>query len=129
MGHHICAAPIRTAATKDTLVFSRLKMGHLTFISGDLNAHFPMRGMNQPTSTRGEQLVDWVIAHFASFLNGGVANLLNRATGGLTSLDISLARPSLTYKAVWVVVEDLSSDHMPITIDLRCQTPVASGPH
>ncbi len=84
---------------------------------------------NQPSDTRGEQLEDWVIAHSASVLNDRTATLLNRATGGLSSLDVSLAHPFLADKVEWTVGEDLGSDHLPITIELRCQTPVTSDPH
>ncbi len=104
-------------------------MGHLTFLGGDLNAHSPLWDTNQPSDARGGQLEEWVIAHSASSLNDGTAMLLKRATGGLSSPDVSLAHPSLADKAQWTVGEDLGSDHLPITIELRCQTPVASDPH
>ncbi len=104
-------------------------MGHLTFLGGDLNAHSPLWDTNQPSDARGEQLEDWVIAHSASVLNDGAATLLNRATGGLSSPDVSLAHPSLADKAEWTVGEDFGSDHLPITIEFRCQTPVAPDPH
>ncbi len=84
---------------------------------------------NQPSDARGEQLKDWVIAHSANVLNDGTATLLNRETGGLSSPDISYAHPSLADKAKWTVGKDLGSDHLPITVELRCQTPVASDPH
>ncbi len=54
---------------------------------------------------------------------------LNRTTGGLSSPDVSLAHPSFVDKAEWTVGEDLFSDHLPITKELRCQTPVTSDPH
>ncbi len=96
---------------------------------GDLKAHSPLWDTNQTSDARGEQLEDWVIAHSASVLNDGTATLLNRATGGLSSPDLSLAHPSLADKGEWTVGEDLGCDHLPITLELRCQTPVASGPH
>ncbi len=98
-------------------------MGHLTFLGGDLNVHSPLWDTNQPSDARGEQLEDWVIAHSASVLNDGAATSVNRATGGLSSPDVSLAHPSLADKAEWTVGENLGSDHFPITIELRCQTP------
>ncbi len=81
-------------------------MGHLTFLGGDLNAHSSLWDTNQPSDVRGEQLEDWVIAHSASVLNDGAATLLNRATGGLSSPDVSLAHPSLADKAELTVGED-----------------------
>ncbi len=66
--------------------------------------------------------------HSQRNLNDGTATLLNRATGGLSSPGESLAHPSLADKAEWTVGEELGSDHLHITIELRCQTPVASGP-
>ncbi len=103
-------------------------MGHLSFLGGDLNAHSPLWDTNQPSDARGEQLEDWVIAHSASVLNDGTETLLNRATGDLSSPDVSLAHPSLADETEWTVGKGPGSDHLPITIELRCQTPVASDP-
>ncbi len=63
---------------------------------GDLNAHSHLWDTNQPSDTRGKQLEDWVIAHYASALNDGTATLLNRATGDLSSPGFPL-----TDKAEW----------------------------
>ncbi len=104
-------------------------MGFLVFIGGDLNANSPLRDTSQPSETHGEQQGDWVTAYSASVLNDGAATLLNRATGGLSSPDISLAHPSLTDKAEWTVGEDLGLGNLPITIELCCQTPVVLDPH
>ncbi len=79
----------------------------------------PLWDTNQPSDTRGEQLEDWVIAHSASVLN---------AAGGLSSPGVSLAHPYLADEAELTVGEDLGSDHLPITIELRYQTPVATDP-
>ncbi len=57
------------------------------------------------SDARDEQLEDWVIAHSASALDDETATLLNRATGGLSSPDVSLAHPSLADKAEWTVVK------------------------
>ncbi len=54
-------------------------MGHLTFLGGYLNAHYPLWATNQPNDARGEQLEDWVIAHSASVLNDGTATLQQQA--------------------------------------------------
>ncbi len=53
--HNIYAAPIRSTGITDTLDFSRLQIGHLTFPGGDLNAHSSLWDTNQPSDTRGEQ--------------------------------------------------------------------------
>ncbi len=87
--HNIYAATIRSAGITDRLDFARLQMGHLTFLGGDLNTHSPLWDTNQPSDARGEQLEDWIIAHSASVLNDGTTTLLNRATGGLSSPDVS----------------------------------------
>ncbi len=84
---------------------------------------------HQPSDTRSKQLEDWVIAHSASGFNDRAVALLNSATGGLSSPDVSLAHPSLADKGEWTVGEDLGCDHLPITLEFRCQTPVASDPH
>ncbi len=123
--HNICAAPIRSAGITDRPNFAHLQMGHLTFLGGDLNAHSHLWDTNQPRDARGEQLDYWVIVHSASVRNDETAVLLNRTTGGLRSLDVSLAHPSLADKAEWTLGEDLGSDQLPITIELRCQSPVA----
>ncbi len=84
---------------------------------------------SQPNDTCGEQLDDWAIAHSASVLSDEAATLLNRATGGLSSPDLSSAHPSVADKAEWTMDEDLDLDNLPITVELRLQTPVASDPH
>ncbi len=84
--NNINAAPIRSSGITDTLDFARLQMGHL---GGDLNAHSPLWDTNQPSDARGEQLEDCVIARSVSILNDGPVTLLNRATGGLNSTDVS----------------------------------------
>ncbi len=127
--HNIYATPIRSAGITDKLDFARLQMGHLTFLGGGLNAHSPLWDTSQPSDKRGEQLEDWVIAHSTSVLIDGTATLLNRAKGGLSSPEVSLAHRSLADKAEWTVGEDFGTDHLLITIELRCQTPVASDPH
>ncbi len=126
---HSYAAPIRSAGITDTLNFARLQMGHLTFLGGNLNVHSPLWDTNQPSGARVEQPEEWITAHSASVLNDGTATLINRAPDGPSSPDVSLAHPSLADKADWTVGEDPGSDHLPITIELRCQTPVASDPH
>ncbi len=123
--HNIYAAPIRSAGITDTLDFARLQMGHLSFLGGDLNAHSPLCDTNQPSDAGGEQVENWMNAHSSSVLKDGTATLLNRATVGLSSPDVSLAHPFLADKAEWTVGEDLGSDHLPITIELRCQTPMS----
>ncbi len=97
--HNIYAASIRSADIRDTLDFARLQMGHQTFLGGDLNAHSPLWDTNQPSDARGEKLEGWDIAHSAGVLNEGTATLLNRATCGLGSPDVSLAHPFLADKA------------------------------
>ncbi len=123
--HNIYAAPIQPAGITDTLDFAC----HLPFLGDDLNAHSPLWDINQPSDTRGEQLKDWVVPQSPSVLNDGAATLLNRATGGLSSPEVSQAHLSLADKTELSVSEDLGSDHLPITIELRCQTPVTSDPH
>ncbi len=105
----------------DTLDFARLQVGHLSFLGDDLNAHSALWETDQPTDICGKQLEVWVIAHSASALNDGAATLLNRATGGLSYPEVSIAHPSLADKAEWTVGEDLGSDSLPITIELRLQ--------
>ncbi len=83
----------RSAGITDTLDFARLQTGHLIFLGGYLNAHSPLWNTYQPSDTRGEQLGEWVITHSATVLNDGSATLLNRATGGLSSPDVSLVHP------------------------------------
>ncbi len=95
-------------------------MCRVIFLGSDLTAQSPWWGTNQPSDTRGEQLEDWVIAHSAIVLNDGTATLLNRATGGLSSLDVFIAQPSFADKAEWTVGKCLDSDHLSITIEFLC---------
>ncbi len=50
---------------------------------------------------------NWVVAHSASVLTDGAATLLNRTTGGLSSLDVAFTHPSLADKAELTVGEKL----------------------
>ncbi len=104
-------------------------MGRLIFIGGDLNAYSPLWETNQWSDSRGEKVEVWVFAHPDCGLNGGAATLLNCATGGLSCPDVFLAHLILADKAGWTVGEDLGPDHLPITKELRCQTPVAPDHH
>ncbi len=100
-------------------------MGRLTFIGRDLNTCSPLWETNQSSDTRGEKLEVWVFTQPDCGLNDGAATLLNCTTGGLSRPDVFLAPLSLADKAGWTAGEDLGTDHLPITIELRCQTPVA----
>ncbi len=61
----------------------------------------------------------------ASILNDGAATFVNRGTGGLSTTDITAVSNAWSTGTEWTVGEDLGSDHLPITITIRCEVPAA----
>ncbi len=78
---------------------------------------------------RGEFVEDWLLSQNASILNDGTATCINRGTCGLSTPDITAVSNAWSTGTEWTVVEDLGSDHLPITTTIGCKEPAASAPH
>ena len=89
-------------------------------ICGDFNAHCPIWDHNQPSDTRGEEVLDWLVVNNLSALNDGHPTRINRATSNDSTPDITIASPTAKDKCEWTVDDPLaSSDHSPIIISYR----------
>ena len=67
----------------------------------------------------GEEVFDWVISSDLLLLNEpDTPTLLHRSSGSRSSPDISFAPYSLALSCSWEVLQDLSSDHLPILLSI-----------
>ena len=74
------------------------------------------RGTSDPI---GEEVFDWVISSDLLPLNDpDTPTLLHRFSGSRPSPDISFAPSSLALSFSWEVLQDLTSDHLPILISI-----------
>ena len=90
-------------------------------ILGDFNCHHLIWDLKDTSDHCGDEVFNWVISSDLLPLNNSdIPNLLHRSLP-----DISFAPPSLALSCSWEVLQDLSSDHLPIllTIPLHSFTP------
>lgn len=89
-----------------------------TLIVGDLNAH--SEDWHSPLSDpRGNALSNEIALSNSGVLNGNAPTRLP-TTGRPTSPDVSVASDSMLSSLSWKTVTSLSSDHLPIILDLNC---------
>ena len=96
-------------------------------ILGDFNAHHPQWYKHQPTDPRGTSLVNLVDDTPLVTLNTHQPTRVpphNRPT----SPDITLTHLTLASKITWQTLPQLSSDHLPILIEIRLKKPLNSNP-
>ena len=108
----ICSSPTdgRTDSFSSSILFSSRNL----FILGDFNCHHPLwdsRGTCDPCS---EEVFDWVISSDLTLYDPDTPTLLHHSSGSRSSPDISFAPSSLALSCSWEVLQDLSSDHLPI---------------
>ncbi len=66
------ANPFLLAGTAGSLDLTYLRLGQiLVFLSGGLGSHSPLRGTNQLSYHKGNQLEDWLAAHSVCILEDG----------------------------------------------------------
>jgi len=89
--------------------------------AGDFNGHSQIWDEIQPTDTRGEQILDWVLENDLQCMNDGSPTRLNPGTGGFSTPDVTLVTPELGTKTKWTVIEEtaMGSDHSPIVIEIK----------
>ena len=87
-----------------------------SIIVGDFNAHSLAWDSTQPEDDRGENLLDWTTSNDLVIMNEcGSSTRFNRATGGLSSPDVTLVASSLATRCEWSVLEATgNSDHFPL---------------
>ena len=90
-----------------------------TLVGGDLNAHSNLWDFEQPTDSRGDLVMDWMLEKDMMCVNDGSPTRTNRVTGGTSSPDITLVHSNWSNKVEWSVGEDLGSDHLPIVVQVK----------
>ena len=114
--------PIHSSPTDgktDSFSLSILPSSRNLFIVGDFNCYHPLwdsRGTFDPCR---EEVFDWVISSDLLPLNDpDIPTPLHRFSGSRSSPDISFAPSSLAFSFSWEVLQDLSSDHLPILLSI-----------
>ena len=80
-------------------------------------------GLNSYFRPHGEEVFDWIISSdFLSLNDPNTPTLLHRSSGNRSSPDISFAPSSLALSCSWEVLQDLSSDHLPILLSVPLST-------
>ena len=91
-----------------------------SLIGGDFNAHSGLWDPIQPTDNRGNELEDWMIDNDLTILNEGDSTRINRATGGLSTPDITFCGSNWSNKTTWQTIDGIgNSDHTPILIEIH----------
>ena len=90
-----------------------------TIFAGDFNAYNALWDEHQPDDKRGDLVIDWMLGKSLVCLNDGSPTRINRATGGLSSPDITFTSQDIpNIKWNTIVEDDLGSDHSPIVIEI-----------
>lgn len=86
---------------------------------GDINAHNTMWG-SEKTDTRGKLIEDILDNDELILLNNGKPTHFNQYNGNTSAIDLSIASSSIATYLEWDVLDEIhSSDHWPITIDIK----------
>ena len=111
---------IRSSPTNgrtDSFFPSILSSSRNLFILRDFNCHHPLWDSRGTFDPCGEEVFDSVISSDLLPLNGpDTPTLIHRSSSIRSSPDISFAPPSLALSCSWELLQDLSSDHLPILL-------------
>ena len=108
----ICSSP--TDGKTDSFSPSILPSSRNLFILGDFNCHHSLWNSRVTSDPRGEEVFDWFIFSDLLPLNDpDTPTLLHRSSGSRSFPDISFA-----LSCSWEVLQDLSSDHLPIFLSI-----------
>ena len=117
-----CAPLIRSSPTDsrtDSFSPSILSSSRNLFILGDFNCHHPLWNSRGTFDLHGEEVFDWIISSgFLPLNDPNIPNLLQRSSGSRSSPDISFAPSSLALFCTWEVLQNPSSDHLPILLSV-----------
>ena len=92
-------------------------------ILGDFNAHHPMWGSIRQDS-RGGIVERFLLSSGTCLLNGREPTFFSAAHNSFTSIDLSIASPSLFPHFTWKVLDNpFGSDHFPIVLESNVQLP------
>ena len=104
---------------KGEMDLSWLPLEPNTIYAGDFNGHSLLWDDNVIFDARGKAIEDWILSNSLVCLNTGTATRINKATGGLSTPDITIAHSSISNKLAWSVCEPLNSDHLPLVTEVR----------
>ncbi len=92
-----------------------------SIITGDLNAHSKLWDNRLPPNDCSELVEDWLIEKKLSVINDGSPTRVNKATGNVSTPDVTLVGKKWNSKCAWETGEQLgSSDHL-LTNQDHCQ--------
>ncbi|MEL7306976.1 MAG: reverse transcriptase domain-containing protein [Pseudomonadota bacterium] len=119
--------PLRRIRGEDerrhTKVRQWLKRRANEMVLGDFNLHSGRWGGDEDQGRDGreeaEEVVRWCEENGYGILNNGRKTCLDRRTGRMSAPDVSLAEEEVLSRCTWRVEEELSSDHLPILIDVQ----------
>ena len=109
----ICFSP--TYGRTDSFSPSILPSSRNLFILGDFNCHHPLWDSRVTSDPRGEEVFDWDLLPLN---DPDTPTLLHRSPCSRSSPDISFAFSTLVLSCSWEVLQDLSSDHLPILLSI-----------
>ena len=97
-------------------------------LMGDFNAHSPLWG-DKLLDRRGKIVEDFINYNNLCSINDKTSTYIHSATGAKTSIDITIADPSLLLDLSWRVHDDLcGSDHFPIVVTSNKPIPPSRVP-
>ena len=94
-----------------------LTNNEMSYIVGDINAHYSRLDTNTNEDERGEQLADEIDTADCTILNEIEATQKSTNCGS-TLPDISLSSNNIALLSDWLVSTSLASDHLPILINI-----------
>ena len=87
-------------------------------VAGDFNGHSGIWDPFQPEDSRGNKIVDYILANDLVCCNNGSHTRVSRITGGSSVPDITLASKNLENTIKWNTINDMGSDHIPIVFEI-----------
>ena len=87
-------------------------------IAGDWNGHSGIWDPIQPEDAMGGKVVDYMLANDLICCNSGSHTRVSRATGGVSTPDVTLASKNLEEDIQWNTINDMGSDHLPIVFEI-----------
>ena len=115
---NVYSPPFRPQGQSQDQGFSSLISSRNHFFGGDWNAHSRMWDRFQPEDGSGVALEQWMSGEGLCALNDGAATRVNKATGGLSTPDVSLMHSVWLGRVDWCCLDPLDSDHFPILCDI-----------
>ena len=89
---------------------------------GDINSHKELWDPHVELDRRGEDLEDMLMERGLITLNDGSAKRYDRRDAGaaasISAHDVTVARMEQGERFSWRVLQDLSSDHLPVLVEL-----------